>query len=235
MGVLLASWSRTILLSVDEEILKFCMLAFLSFVNTWRFESNEKKPMYYNNLIVEVGCLTQFRVTFKFQNFLLEFLGSLEWRFWLVCTGTWSIGVDHIYHGIKLVARNYFQCRKQGYSPGYKMLAFWSRDLFLGTTIRMPLLLAVSFLCLLPHSGCEIFVASNLGALLLINCSFFFVIYFYFLGKILLLGGTGKDGKRRLIGWPSRESICLWHLQGKRLFGRKFSRWFSVLPLYSPC
>lgn len=148
---------------------------------------------------------------FQILNFLLEFLGSLEWRFRLVCTGTWSIGVDHIYPGIKLVARNYFQCRRQGYSPGCKILAFWSRDLFLGTTIRMPLLLAVSFLCLLLHGGCEIFVASNLGASLLINCrwSCSFLLSNFFLGKILLLGGTGKDGKRRLIGWPYRGSICL--------------------------
>ena len=55
----------------------------------------------------------------------------------------------------------------------------------------------------------------------------FSLLYMRFL-KILLLGGTGKDGKRKLIGWLSKASICLWHLRGKRPFGRKFSRFFYV-------
>ncbi|KAG2679037.1 hypothetical protein I3760_11G031600 [Carya illinoinensis] len=47
---------------------------------------------------------------------------------------------------------------------------------------------------------------------------------------ILLLGGTGKDGKRKLIGWRSKVSICRWHLQDMKLFGRRFSSWGGPLP-----
>ena len=78
-------------------------------------------------------------------NSQLELLGSLGWRLWLVCTGTWSIGVVHTYLGIKPVVHNYFQYLTQALSPVFKRLVSWFRDLFLGTTTRMLLHLAVSF------------------------------------------------------------------------------------------
>lgn len=40
--------------------------------------------------------------------------------------------------------------------------------------------------------------------------------------QILLLGGTGRDGRRRLIGWLFRGSIYHSPLRGKRQFGRRF-------------
>jgi len=45
--------------------------------------------------------------------------------------------------------------------------------------------------------------------------------------KILLLGGTGKDGKRKSTGWLCKVSTCHLHLQDRRLSGRKCSRSFS--------
>lgn len=44
--------------------------------------------------------------------------------------------------------------------------------------------------------------------------------------KIHLHGGTGKDGRRKLIGWLSKVSICLWRLLVKRQSGRKYFRSF---------
>lgn len=75
----------------------------------------------------------------------IELWGSLEWRFRLVCTGIWSIGVVHIYLGIKLVERSYFQYLEQACYPVFKMLVLWFRDPFLGTTTRMLFHLAVRF------------------------------------------------------------------------------------------
>ena len=57
----------------------------------------------------------------------------------------------------------------------------------------------------------------------------FLSISFVCFWKILLLGGTGKDGNRKLTRWLSKVSTCHQHLLGKKLFGKRFSRQFPLI------
>ncbi len=97
-------------------------------------------PIEYGQIITETMRLMHMIVTFISW---IELWGSLEWRFQLVCTDIWSIGVVRIYLGITLVEHSYFQCLGRVCSHVFKMLVSWSRDLLLGTTTRMLLHLAV--------------------------------------------------------------------------------------------
>ena len=54
-----------------------------------------------------------------------------------------SLGVVHIYLGIKVVMHNYFQCLTQAFSPIF--MISWFRDLFLGTITRMHVTSSYTF------------------------------------------------------------------------------------------
>ena len=148
---------------------------------------------------------------------------SRESNYWLVFIGTWKTCVGHIYHGTKLVAHNYLLCLRQGLFLVWKMIGFWYRGLFLGITTRMLSHQVVSSFFkhkFVNYPWSLVFKSTNIW-------------YGYSFSKIHLPGGTGKDGRRRLTGWLCKVSICLWHLLGRNLSGKKYLRYIS--PSYCQC
>lgn len=149
--------------------------------------------------------------------------GQQGWKLLLVCTGIWRIGVVHIYLGIKLVAPNYFQYPMWGFCHVFQTLESRFGGLFRGAITRMLLLLAVSDYFRVSIS-CLWLCVWNWHQRISFD---YHVILLSAFWKILLLGGTGKDGKRKSTGWLCRVSTCHLHLRDKRLSGRKCSRSFS--------
>jgi len=51
--------------------------------------------------------------------------------------------------------------------------------------------------------------------------------------QIPMFGGHGSDGRKRSTGWPCKGSTYLWHLQGKRLYGRRSFRSVGFLAMFA--